>query len=118
MTPVEYKIGTAHGTAPNVQLCAQALCIEEMTGLPVPVGFIWYGGTRRRIRVTTEEVLRKATRDAIDEVRHVMRADRLPIPVNDHRCRSFQFIGHCQPELSSGPSRVEDYIREELHCNI
>ena len=47
--PVEYKSGTRHGLAADLQLCAQALCLEEMLDVEIPDGDIWYGGPRRRV---------------------------------------------------------------------
>ena len=46
--PIEYKSGTRHGAAADLQLCAQALCLEEMLDVEIPDGCIWYGGPRRR----------------------------------------------------------------------
>ena len=49
--PVEYKSGIQHGSAADLQLCAQALCLEEMLNVAIPDGDVWYGGPRRRVRV-------------------------------------------------------------------
>ncbi len=46
--PIEYKVGRRHGAHADVQLCAQALCLEEMLGVPVPRGAVYYGALRRR----------------------------------------------------------------------
>ena len=50
--PVEYKSGVRHGSAADLQLCAQALCLEEMLAVEIPHGYVWYGGPRRRVPVT------------------------------------------------------------------
>ena len=47
--PVEYKAGVRHGSAADLQLCAQALCLEEMLDVEIPHGYVWYGGPRRRL---------------------------------------------------------------------
>ena len=61
--PVEYRRGKEKDhDADVVQLCAQAFCLEKMTGLSVPQGAIFYGETRRRITVEFDEVLRETTR--------------------------------------------------------
>ncbi len=114
--PVEYKIGTRHGGAAHVQLCAEALCLEEMTGLAVPEGFIWLAGPRRRLRVTIDEVLRNATTTAIAEVRTWLEAGTLPAPVNDRRCGQCQLLEFCLPELVARPEAVRRYVREVLGC--
>ena len=56
--PVEYKSGVRHGITADLQLCAQALCLEEMLGVAVPSGSVWYGGPRRRVEVDFTDVLR------------------------------------------------------------
>lgn len=72
LVPVEYKSGVPHGEAANIQVCAQGLCLEEMTGSPVSHGYIWYGGPRRRIRVDFDNRLRQATLAAVEEARQVL----------------------------------------------
>ena len=90
LTPVEYKMGVRHGRAGDVQLCAQALCLEEMTRVAVVEGVLWLAALRRRTRVSLDEELRDITRRAIDEVRGWLRAERLPPAVNDSRCSPCQ----------------------------
>ena len=116
LAPVEYKIGTRHGDAAHVQLCAQGLCLEEMTGQPVTVGFLWFGASRRRLRVDLDAELRARTLAAIEEVRAWLRAGRLPPPVNDARCRRCQLLDQCQPELCAEPDRVRAYLAEVVGC--
>jgi CRISPR-associated exonuclease Cas4 len=79
--PVEHKLGRpkAH-RADEVQLCAQALCLEEMLGVPVPAGALFYGRTRRRQDVAFDEELRALTRRVADEVRALLAAGCTPPP--------------------------------------
>ncbi len=116
VAPVEYKIGTRHGDTAHVQLCAQGLCLEEMTGQPVTVGFLWFGASRRRLRVDLDADLRARTLTAIEEVRAWLRSGRLPPPVNDARCRRCQLVDQCQPELCAEPERVSAYLAEVVGC--
>ena len=67
--PVEYKSGVRHGITADLQLCAQALCLEEMLGVAVPSGSVWYGGPRRRVEVDFTDVLRNQVLVAIDAIR-------------------------------------------------
>ena len=67
--PVEYKAGVRHGAAADLQLCAQALCLEEMLDVEIPHGYVWYGGPRRRLQVDFTEALRQEVRDVIDRIR-------------------------------------------------
>lgn len=117
LMPVEYKIGTPHGRAAAVQLCAQALCLEEMMGAPISAGAIWYGGRRRRHHVVFDEDLRLLTLNTIDEVRATLTSSELPPAVDDRRCDECQLLGHCIPNVSGHPERVERYVRlKVLSC--
>ena len=112
--PVEYKAGTRHGRAADLQVCAQALCLEEMLGLEVPHGFVWYGATRRRSRVDFTAILRDDVLAVIESIRAQMTSGRLPAAPNDARCPECQLLHHCLPEVSDGRDRVTGFIRREV----
>lgn len=116
LVPVEYKIGRRHGLAAHLQLAAQALCLEEMTGTTVPVGGIWFSASRRREEVAMDNVLRQLTTAAIDAVRANLSATRLPPAPNDNRCKECQLLGHCLPDVVAQPDMVDRYMREVLWC--
>ena len=79
--PVEFKRGRAKSLeADRVQLCAQALCLESMLGLPVPEGALFYGKTRRRQVVTFDETLRETTRRVAFAVHELFRTGTTPPP--------------------------------------
>ena len=110
--PVEYKAGTRHGAAADLQLCAQALCLEEMLDVEIPEGFVWYGGPRRRERVLLTPELRREVGDIIHAIRKQLETGRLPEAPNDERCEQCQLRNHCLPELTSAPERVSRYLAE------
>ena len=110
--PVEYKSGVRHGAAADLQLCAQALCLEEMLEVEIPCGYVWYGGPRRRVRVDFTQTLRREVREAIDRIRAQLTTFELPEAPNDARCTECQLLHHCLPELSSAPRKVDRYIRD------
>jgi CRISPR-associated exonuclease Cas4 len=112
--PVEYKSGYRHGRNAEIQMCAQALCLEEMLGVTVHRGHVWYGATRRRQTVAIDDELRLLTLETIDAIRRAMLADRLPPAVNDARCRECQLRGHCLPELVAAPAEVVGYVDREV----
>lgn len=117
VTPVEYKVGSRHGRAADLQVCAQALCLEEMTGRVVPVGQIWYSGPRRRIAVTLDGELRASTVQVVEAIREQMSSRTLPAAVDDERCSQCQLIGHCLPEVSAHADLVPEYLdREVFRC--
>ncbi|MHB1500763.1 MAG: CRISPR-associated protein Cas4 [Candidatus Dormibacteria bacterium] len=117
IAPVEYKIGSPHRGAADLQVCAQAICLEEMFGVPVKVGWIWYSAARHRTKVDLGPELRHRVLTAIDEIRGWLLSSVLPPAAADERCPSCQLLDHCQPELSSDPDRVLRYLAQELKCD-
>jgi len=117
ITPVEYKIGVPHGSTAHVQLCAQALCLEEMTGTPVPQGALWFDSPRRRLPVLLGDDLRSLTVRVITETREWMNASALPPPVDDARCTECQLAELCQPWLCAHPNTVSSYLEELVRCD-
>lgn len=96
--PVEYKHGKKREKLhDDIQLAAQALCLEEMTGKPAPLGAIYHATSHRRREVAITPALRQAVETCIAEVRTAMAAPTLPAPVNDKRCRECSLIDLCQP---------------------
>jgi CRISPR-associated exonuclease Cas4 len=98
--PVEYKRGKSKKhRADEVQLCAQALCLEEMTGRPVPEGALFYGETRRRVVVQFDAGLRKLTEDTALAFRALVAEGRTPPPVwRAERCRPCSLLELCRPK--------------------
>lgn len=112
IVPVEYKAGVQHGNAADLQLCAQALCLEEMLDVEIPHGYVWYSGPRRRVRVDFTPVVRRELCAVVEDIRAQMLTGKLPDAVDDERCRSCQLIHHCLPDLTMAPRRVRRYLNE------
>ena len=112
--PVEYKSGYRHGRNAEIQVCGQAMCLEEMLGISVERGHVWYGGLRRRQAVVFDAELRRLTIETILAVREAMLAEQLPPAVNDRRCHECQLRAHCLPEMLSQPTKVLEYVEEEV----
>jgi CRISPR-associated exonuclease Cas4 len=106
--PVEYKRGKAKlHRADEVQLCAQALCLEEMTGRPVPEGALFYAETRRRVAVPIDVGLRALTEETITALVDVFASGRTPPPtVKRERCRACSLIELCRPDAVARPVRA------------
>ncbi|MCW7540486.1 CRISPR-associated protein Cas4 [Aquabacterium sp. A7-Y] len=107
--PVEYKHGSrdkAAGVAAcdELQLAAQALCLEEMTGHLIGEGAIYYASSRRRRAVTISAALRAAVEATAQAVREMLGSRRLPpaLPsgMRSKRCRHCSLHERCQPELA------------------
>ena len=97
--PIEYKHGPKRVKEhDDLQLAAQALCLEEMTGKPVPKGAIYHFSSRRRREVNISATLREKMEAALVGIRSLMREGRLPPPVNDRRCDHCSLRDICQPE--------------------
>lgn len=112
--PVEYKSGIPHGNAANLQLCAQALCLEEMLGVEVEDGSVWYGGLRQRLRVVFTADLRQEVREIVWSIRQQLLEGALPDAPNDQRCTECQLLHHCLPDLTSAPDRVSRYLADSV----
>lgn len=108
--PVEYKSGVRHGIAADLQLCAQALCLEEMLGVAVPSGSVWYGGPRRRVDVEFTEALRNQVLVALDAIREQLLTGGLPEAANDERCTECQLLHHCLPGVTNATHKVRRYL--------
>lgn len=105
--PVEYKHGTRKKWLnDDLQLAAQALCLEEMTGKPVPKGAIYHHTSRRRREVVITDALRRQVEETVLTVRAMLESGILPAPLNDARCRECSLKEICQPEAMAAKARV------------
>lgn len=97
--PVEYKRGKPKlHRADEVQLCAQALCLEEMLGVAVPAGALFYGQTRRRLEVRFDNDLRSTTEDAAERLHRLIASGRTPPPVREPKCDQCSLFDLCLPD--------------------
>ena len=104
--PVEYKHGPRRQrTHDDIQLAAQALCLEEMTGLPVPLGAIYHASSRRRREVAITPQLRQLVARTTLAIRTILQSGKMPPAVNDARCRECSLIDLCQPQMLAGRAR-------------
>jgi CRISPR-associated exonuclease Cas4 len=100
--PVEYKVGSRAKAAwiaacDDLQLAAQALCLEEMTGKPVPAGALFYAKSKRRRVVAIDAALRRRVEEAVAAVRALLATTVLPAPTLDARCEKCSLADICQP---------------------
>lgn len=100
IVPVEYKRGKPKShRADEVQLCAQALCLEHMLQIQIDQGFLFYGKRKRRTPVAFDGPLRSLTADTAAAL-HALIASRVTPPAEYHpqKCDSCSLIDHCQPK--------------------
>lgn len=114
--PVEYKRGRpkAH-QADEVQLCAQALCLEEMLGQTIAEGALFYGQTRRRKTVAFDQALRTLTEQVISDTRALIDSGKTPTAeYNAKRCDACSLIDDCQPKLLGRTRNVNRWLATQL----
>jgi CRISPR-associated exonuclease Cas4 len=115
--PVEYKRGRERpDTGDSVQLCAQAICLEEMLGVDVPRGAIFYGQPRRRTQVEFDEDLRANVSELCIRAREMIEKGISPPPRFGNHCKSCSLVDECMPEISGNAERgqAEKYIQKLL----
>lgn len=104
--PVEFKLGKRRQWEnDDVQVCAQALCLEEMFGRPVGLGAIYHADSKRRREVAFTPDLRARTAKAIAEIHALLSAPRLPAAVyREGACEECSLFDVCVPRLTGGPT--------------
>lgn len=109
--PIEYKHGEQRRHEPGrIQLCAQALCLEEMTDQKVPAGALYHTDAHRRQDVSFTDELRADTRAVVDAVRAQLQEQRVPPPVNDDRCPPCSLQTVCMPDAIDTPARQRQEV--------
>lgn len=103
ITPVEYKHGRQQSLqADSIQLCAQALCLEEMHDCRISEGVLYYHSLHRRTRIPLNDELREQTRRTITAVRELLSSGRLPPAEPRPHCRSCSLSDICLPGTARG----------------
>ncbi len=112
--PVEYKRGVPKGNrCDEVQLCAQALCLEEQLAVGIPEGALFYGRRQRRHQVSLDEELRSLTRRAAGRFRELVTEGVTPRATKGPRCERCSLLELCLPE-AMGARSIEAYVRSAL----
>ena len=111
--PVEYKHGPHREQEhDDLQLCAQALCLEEMTGQPVPRGAIYHHSSRKRREVEFTPGLRARVVEVTQVIRTILASKQLPPPVNDRRCTHCSLQESCMPAVIDEGRRAFAVVRD------
>jgi CRISPR-associated exonuclease Cas4 len=113
--PVEYKRGRPkRDHCDEVQLCAQALCLEEMFGSPVPAGALFYGTPRRRQDVDFSPALRTETETLAARMHELYRTRVTPRATYSPKCEECSLLGSCLPKTLSRGQPVQRYLARAL----
>ena len=111
LKPVEYKRGKPKpNPMDEIQLCAQGLCLEEMTGQTVSEGALWYMQPRHRVPIVFSDDLRAQTLATIAAVRELLSSGQTPPPDYGKRCKACSLVEICQPKLLRKRDRSVGYV--------
>jgi len=112
--PVEYKRGKPKSDdSDKIQLCAQALCLEEMMNVKIPAGALFYGRTKRRFDVIFDDLLRQITKETAHQLHDFIAAGTTPAPNYSAKCKSCSFVEECLPKIIGRNISVADYLAKE-----
>lgn len=113
--PVEYKLGRPKvHRADEVQLCAQALCLEEMFDTTLSEGALFYGATRRRQIVSFDTDLRALTERTIADVKTMIDSGITPPPITKPACKHCSLADLCAPDRMQKPPHVADWLARQV----
>ena len=109
--PVEYKRGRPKlGPYDEIQLCAQALCLEEMLGVAIPSGALYYGQPHQRQEVALTAELREQTEKLAARLHELTRIGRTPLATYEKKCDSCSLLTLCMPKTAGGRKSVDRYL--------
>lgn len=104
--PVEHKSGKQRAWGHEaLQLCAQGVCLEEMIGVPVECGAVYYRGSRLRREIVFDDDLRRLVEETTVAVRVMIENRQMPLAINDARCRHCSLQDACLPSIVRRPAR-------------
>jgi len=113
--PVEYKRGKPKkDNYDKVQLCGQAMCLEEMLGVEIPAGALFYGKTRRRQDVDFDIVLRRETEDAAKRFHELVDSGHTPKPVYKKKCGNCSMYDLCMPKIVEKARSINSYLVDAI----
>lgn len=111
--PVEYKRGKEkHDHSDETQLCAQALCLEEMLSVTIPKGYLYYGEIRRRVEIELTAELRRLVKEMSDEMHNYFSRGYTPKVKTSKACRSCSLADICLPKLQEKVMPASKYIKQ------
>lgn len=117
--PVEYKRGKPKADDCDlVQLCAQAICLEEMLDVAIPAGALFYGQTRHRLDVVFDEALRRETEETARRAHELIASGQTPPPIYEKRCECCSLMSECLPKTLQKRRSVKAYLTRVLGSGL
>lgn len=115
--PVEYKHGKPkENNSDELQLCAQAICLEEMFQTVIPEGYLFYGENRRRSHVGFTEGLREEVKNMTKEMHELFQRGHTPNVKPTKQCKACSLENLCVPKLQK-TMKVREYIQQGIHSD-
>jgi CRISPR-associated exonuclease Cas4 len=113
--PIEYKHGKEkHDHSDEAQLCAQAMCFEEMLSTNISRGYLYYGETRHRVEIEFTPELRSLVKDMSAEMHNYFSRGYTPKVKTHKGCRSCSLADICLPVLNEKVIAASKYIRQQI----
>ena len=113
--PVEYKRGKPkRGDEDKVQLCAQAICLEEMLQIAVPAGALFYGKSKRRLNVELSPALREKTKRIAEATHLLLNAGITPQEQYSKKCDNCSLLPLCEPKLTNSRDKASRFVAKAL----
>ncbi len=117
--PIEYKHGLPkENDADELQLCAQAICLEEMYDVPIKEGVIFYGKTKHRHTVKFTSILRDNVEAYSERMHAFFNSGKIPAVEKSRKCQNCSLKDLCNPSWSKQHGKVKEYIRQNLYEEI
>lgn len=120
--PVEYKRGSPKESDADVlQLCAQAICLEEMLVCEIQYGFLFYGETRRRVKVDFDKEIRKRVSDMFVEMHQYFERRYTPKVKPSQSCKACSLNEICMPKLCKNKSAIsymQDAVKDDSNEEV
>lgn len=111
--PVEYKSGKHRkGRHEALQLCAQAVCLEEMLGVKIEKGALYWHGSRERKEIALTDALKAQVCEIAEAVHKMIAENQIPLPVNDERCRDCSLREACMPEVVDNKMKTKRAVND------
>jgi CRISPR-associated exonuclease Cas4 len=113
--PIEYKRGKEkHDHSDEAQLCAQAMCLEEMLAVKIPHGYLFYGETRHRVEIKLTAELRTLVQEMTAEMQNYFKRGYTPKVKTSKACRSCSLADVCLPVLQGNVIAASKYIKHQI----
>ncbi|MEZ6117834.1 MAG: CRISPR-associated protein Cas4 [Pirellulaceae bacterium] len=119
VVPIEYKRGKPKkDDSDRVQLCAQAMCLEEMFRCDIAQGHLFYGKRKRRTEVSLDQRLRQRTRDTTLRLREMIQSRENPLARREPKCDSCSLLELCLPAGTGPNSNAAAFFRRQLSNSL